>query len=439
MQRAFYDELYTSDNTVEFCLPDQVMVKIPSGDPGNDKDDFTEQEMTDAIKGLKNGSCPGSDGLPIEFYKVFWRKIKAAFMEMVASVRTQKQFQKTGRTGILNLIPKKDKDTRILKNLRPITLLNCDYKIVEKMVANRMIAPLTELIHEDQKGFLPGRKISTNIRRILDIVSTTQEDNIPGVIVSCDFLKCFDRIEIPAVLKSMEYFNFSRMLQDWVRVMYSDFILKIQNNGEFSKEIKPTRGVHQGGPASNVLFLTVAELLAISIRSDNDIKGLFIREVLHLLNQFADDLDTCVADEDSLCALLRRFELFRQSTGFTLSYEKTILYRIGSLQHSNAKMYTGRQMNWTNESINVLGVDIHQSEITTMQENYNSTMQKVRNVLNMWQNRDVSLLGKVHLSRLGTLLYLCLLTRRKEMNRDKLKVGQRVESFIDGLMYLINQ
>ena len=49
------------------------------------------------------------------------------------------------------------------------------------------------------------------------------------------------------------------------------------------------------------------------------------------------------------------------------------------------------------------------------------------------------MLNSIGLARLGTLLYLCFLLRRKEMNRDKLKVGQRVETFIVGLMYLINQ
>ena len=365
MQCRFYEELYTRDENVSFNLQDQIDEKLTPESPGNVDVQFSREEIVEAIKGLKNGSCPGSDGLSIEFYKVFWKQIERMYIEMVQYVYDTGSFHSTARTGILNLIPKKDKDIHVLKNLRPITLLNCDYKIVEKMVANRMIVPLAELIHTDQKGFLPGRKISTNIRKILDIVSTTQEENVPGAIVSCDFLKCFDRVEIPAVLKAMEFFNFSPTLCNWVKIMYRDFKLKVQNNGEFSEEITPTRGIHQGGPASNVLFLTVAELLAVSIHTESRIRGIFVKEILHLLNQFADDLDSCIADEASLQALLDKFEQFRQSTGFTLSYEKTTVYRVGSLKNSSAKMYTEKEMNWTSESINVLGVEIYQDEHQT--------------------------------------------------------------------------
>ena len=222
--------------------------------PGRWEHEFTEGEMCDAIRSMRNNSCPGPDGLPVEIYKVFWTGIKRTFMQMVEAAYVSAEFCESSRRGIINVIPKGSKDTRFLKNLRPITLLNCDYKIVEKCIANRMMPALEDVIHKDQTGFIPGRCISANIRKILDAVSNSKQDGVEGIIISCDYMKCFDKIEICAVRKAMEYFKFSKMLRKWVDILYANFTVKVQNNGYFSGDIYVTRSVHQGAPASNALF-----------------------------------------------------------------------------------------------------------------------------------------------------------------------------------------
>ena len=251
----------------------------------------------------------------------------------------QKLMNNSARKGILNLIPKGEKDTRYLKNLRPITLLNSDYKIVEKMIANRMVPALEQVINEDQRGFLPNRRISVNIRKILDITFQCQKQD--NIILSCDYMKCFDRVETPAIIKSMEYFGFSERLRKWVTIIYSDFKIRIQNNGNFSDPVSVGRSVRQGGPASNGLFLVVAELLANSLRDDVAIKGVYVKDIRQFLNQYADDMDICLAyDQRSLERVLNHINIFQKSTGFKLNYDKTTVYRVGSLAKSAAKLYT---------------------------------------------------------------------------------------------------
>ena len=83
----------------------------------------------------------------------------------------------------------------------------------------------------------------------------------------------------------------------------------MQNNGNFSADINIQRSVRQGGPASNAIFLTIAELLAICIREDIQVKGLVLREVVNLLNQFADDMDVCSEyDQESLDHILKEHQ-----------------------------------------------------------------------------------------------------------------------------------
>ena len=397
VQYGFYADLYQADCAVEMNLDmDPPPHEVDPLSAGASELHFNVNEVKHAIKQMKNGSCPGSDGLPVEFYKCFWEHIHEEFMDAMEGGFKDGLMHETARTGILNLIPKGDKDVRMLKNLRPITLLNCDYKIIEKCIANRMVPSLVEIIHEDHKGFLPKRRISANIRKVLDIVIAAEQEGREITVMSCDFMKCFDRIEQECVIAGLKYFKFSSVICHWVETLYSQFSVRIQNSGFFTEGIPVTRSIHQGGPASNALFLVVAELLAINLRRDNRIKAAFVKEMLHLLNQFADDLDVFQEfDQESMDQVMWHFNRFQESTGFQLNYEKTTLYRLGSLKNSDAKLYTQSEMRWTNESINVLGVDVYHCQEQTVKVNYAKVMQKAKNTLAQWSRRNLSMCGKI--------------------------------------------
>ena len=204
-QRKYYQDLYTSDEQIQFELEDIISKKIQTDNIAAQEELFSEDEVKEAIKGLRNGSCPGSDGFPIEMYKVCWSQIRGPLMDCIHDIYASTSLHKTARTGVLNLIPKGNKDTRYLKNMRPITLLNADYKIIEKCIANRMVPALCEVIHPDQTGFLPGRRITRNIRKILDlIVSASSDEEHEYLIINCDYMKCFDMIQPESVIQAME-------------------------------------------------------------------------------------------------------------------------------------------------------------------------------------------------------------------------------------------
>ena len=141
-------------------------------------------------------------------------------------------------------------------------------------------------------------------------------------------------------------------------------------------------------------FLVIAEILALALRNNEDIEGISIREIKHLLNQFADDMDICsILSQKSITAIFQELEIFRLQSGFTVSYDKTTMYRIGSLRHSSARMYDMDQVRWSNEDINVLGIIVSHEDI--LQKNYNAVLDKSKRVINQWFNRDLTLLGKV--------------------------------------------
>ena len=96
---------------------------------------------------------------------------------------------------LISLIPKKSKDKTILENLRPISLLNVDYKILTKVIAKRIENVLPTLINPDQTGYAKGRYIGENIRLIYDLMHYTDKTNQKGIAIFLDFKKAFDSIE----------------------------------------------------------------------------------------------------------------------------------------------------------------------------------------------------------------------------------------------------
>ena len=394
LQRNFYQELYKEDQDVQFSWRNNTEVHVSPEAREIQDQQITMADLQEGIKKMKNNKTPGEDGIPVDFYKIFWRYIKEPFYAMMLEAYNQEELHASARRGILNLIPKAGKDTRYIKNLRPITLLNTDYKIIEKAIANKMTIALKDIIHADQRGFMKERRISVNIRKLLDIMYLAEVDDLPAVVLSLDFVKCFDKCSFSILHGSLEYFGFGEKVKQWTKILYQNFMVKVQNNGHFSDFIKLEKGVHQGGCCSSVYFLVIAEILAISLRGNEDIDGLILRQIRSLLNQFADDMDIfSLCNERSLRAIFEELDNFYYQSGFMVSYEKTTLYRIGSLRHSNATLYNLDQFIWSNKDINVLGVQIAHDNI--VEKNYADIIEKVKKVLNSWENRGLTLIGKI--------------------------------------------
>ena len=116
--------------------------------------------MTKALSMMQNNKSPGSDGLTTEFYRASWDIISTY---VVNSFNYAFNTGISQRQGIRALIPKNNKDTHYLKNWRPVTLLNVDYKIATKTIALRIEKVLPHLINPTQTGYVKGRFIGESM------------------------------------------------------------------------------------------------------------------------------------------------------------------------------------------------------------------------------------------------------------------------------------
>ena len=150
----FYSELYQKDESVVFDVSHlknipQVPENMTPGLIGH----ISKTEIETAIKNMAKNKTPGGDGLPVEWYIVFWLQISDILLEAINAGYDTGRLHGTALEGIITLIPKKDRDTQKIENMRPITLLNVDYKLIEKVLADRIKPTLYSIINSNQKGF----------------------------------------------------------------------------------------------------------------------------------------------------------------------------------------------------------------------------------------------------------------------------------------------
>lgn len=167
MYSSSYNEHYSKDffQTIEDKLP-----KIENHFKELCEESLKLAELDEAVKNIASDRSPGPDGLTANFYKHFWEEIRDLLFNAITESITQKELMTTMKQGVIKLIPKPEKDKRLLNNFRPITLLNTDYKIFTTALAIRLKNGLPKIISNSQSGFMKGRSIHNNIRMVLDLI-----------------------------------------------------------------------------------------------------------------------------------------------------------------------------------------------------------------------------------------------------------------------------
>ncbi len=351
------------------------------------------KEYTKSIKDMSNGKSPGTDGFTVDWYKFFWSDISKFVLDSLNYAYIKGELLVDQRRGIITLIPKKGKSRMLLKNWRPISLLNTDYKILTKGLASRLKKVLPSIIDSDQTGFLEGRYIGENIRTIADLIEYTSLKDMPGILLLIDFEKAFDTVKWSYIIKCLKYFNFGDSFIHWVRVLYNNIESTVINNGHTSDHFRLFRGIRQGCPISPYLFIIVVEVLAISIRANKNIRGIQVGSTELKISQLADDTTLVLLDILSVKCSLKCLNDFRIISGLKVNLDKTLAKGIGTLINSIPDDKCG--IKWTTGPLTTLGVTISNNNVTIKKYNFDPRLQIMTDTLNIWLSRNLSLNGKV--------------------------------------------
>jgi hypothetical protein len=247
------------------------------------------------------------------------------------------------------------------------------------------------VIHEDQVAYLKDRYIGQNIRLIFDIMEHTKDNNMPGILTFLDFEKAFDTINWDVIQDALNTFGFGNYIRKWVKTIYNNTEACVTNNGFSSTYFNLERGVRQGCPLSAYLFIMVVELLSNKIRKDDSIKGIKIGNKETKIAQMADDTTIFVEDINSLENFLKLTIVFQKYAGLKLNTTKTEAMWLGTKRNSND---TPLGLKWVNESSS-LGIFFSYNTDYIKQNNFTDKSKAFKRVLDLWSQRDLSLIGKI--------------------------------------------
>ena len=148
---SFYTELYkhapTSTTAQDFLLSN--LPSLDSNDSETCDRPISVDELDQAVKQLNRNKTPGLDGLTCEFYQCFWPLLKNDFYQVLQECIEQKCLPLSIRRAVISLLPKKG-DLLEISNWRPVSLLNTDYKIIAKVLANRLKSVINDVVQEGQ-------------------------------------------------------------------------------------------------------------------------------------------------------------------------------------------------------------------------------------------------------------------------------------------------
>ena len=345
---------------------------------------------------MKNSKSPGNDGFTAEFFKFFWVNLGEYILKSINFSYKHGLLSITQTQGIITCLPKPNKARNILKNWRPISLLNVIYKLMSSAIANRLKTVLNKLINQDQKGFITGRYIGENIRVVYDVLFESKQQQIPGLLLSIDFQQAFDSISWKLIHKVLDYFNFGPSIKRWIKLFQTGVQSCILQNGFMSDFFYLQRGCRQGDPISPYIFILCVEVLGQMIRNSKDVKGIVINNKEFKLSQYTDDTQMFLdGSESSLKHALIILQKFYQMSGLKINLDKTKALWIGSMCNSTKILCKEFNIDWEQKPLKILGVIFSPLVFDIWEYNLDEVMKKVKNMINVWSKRKLTLIGRV--------------------------------------------
>ena len=163
--KGFYSNLYQANSSrgsvslADSFLKNVPVPKLSEVQKGKCEENLSVSECFNTLKSFQKNKTPGNDGLTVEFYLAFWPILGKHLVNSFNYAHNYGELSNSQKQAVIILLEKKGKDKRLIKNWRPISLINVDTKIVSKALAKRLEHILPDLIHYNQNAYVKGRSI----------------------------------------------------------------------------------------------------------------------------------------------------------------------------------------------------------------------------------------------------------------------------------------
>ena len=366
-----------------------------------------------ALAAAPCGKQPGVDGLPYELYSTFWAQLGApmvaAFNHCFLSEEEDPSLFSSSLLGIITLIYKgDDKPQDDPDSYRPITLLNTDVKLVAKVLAMRMGAPLDGILDPTQTAFVPGRWIGDNVLYHLEELDHIEATQQAACILGLDFNKAYDRVHRGWLMQCMAALGLPAACCRWVKLLLHGSQASITFHGHRSRSFPVPAGCAQGSPLSPLLYVISAQPLAARVRQ-LQAQGIIAPIVMPdgspapPMHMHADDTTLHTAHVSAAAQVLAlAVKLYEEASGAKLNVSKSWGLTLGAhppLVGPDAG--TGITFRGPLESVRHLGIPLTTGDAAAaISALYTRKLKAVCARVRHWSQFKLSKVGRVHVAKL---------------------------------------
>ena len=365
---------------------------------------------------MGSSKTPGNDGLTKELYLCIWSEIKEDLVNSLNEAYLKGALSTTQKQIIITLLEKPGKDNRVLDSWRPISLINVDVKVCSRVLSNRMAKVLPYLISPDQAAFIKGRNIDEVLRTIKDLMEYLKQKNENSLLFAADFEKAFDSIERNFIFAVLHKFGFDEKFIKWIKTLLFDNQGCVMNNGKTTDFFEFKRGTKQGDPISPYIFILIIEIMAIMIRSCQEIKGIKIGDLEKKLLLFADDTTFFLKDISSFQKVLKELEKFKLFSSLNINVKKSEVGWLNNLRNRSCRapeennLKNFKWIDFYEKGLKILGIFFSYNDKYSYENNFKRILTNFQTILSLWKTRNLTLYGKIQILRalaLPKLMYVC--------------------------------
>ncbi len=393
----FYANFYrnsVNDDRADF-LDSLTFNQISPEDSASLIKPLTKDELTKVLKTCGDTAC-GPDGIGYKLLKTCWSFYPQLLIDSWNYGLLTGLLAPSHCESVICLLKKKGKDHRLISNLRPITLSNCDIKLISKALTKRCNPVLNSILDPHQTAYLPGRIVHDNLRLIDIIKDECNSKNVDGFLVSLDAKKAFDSVDHVFIKAVLTRFNFPLGFIKIFELLYNKIHSRVIINGYLTDPIPILRSVKQGDALSCVLFILCMETVNKTIQNDaniNPIKldGLAMPKVL----AYADDIAVLAAERCGIYSCINAYSRFSKCSGLYLNVEKTEVLALNAINCSvTLPGINGETTIECVKKLTICGRTFSLDKETEYDANVTSKINNMIKALASWNKRSLSIFGR---------------------------------------------